>query len=673
MGMRACMRCAALVGVLWAGALAGAEDEPRLHEGRDAASWAADLASGDLDTRRKAAFALWQVGTDARPHVRTVASALRDEDEYVRGTIEKVLIRFEWQRSIDTLASALPELIAALGDERASVRLAAVNLIWNAGPIPNVVGGAPPPKELVPALQEALADEDARIRANAAASLANLQKSAAAALPALRKALGDADPQVRMWTVRALSWIDAVGTLPSILALSGDADEGVRTAVFEATGSASADQWDAVFAKLKAGLRDEAQPVRSAAVNALSFLGRVAALPELARVLEEDPDPGVRGLAAMALGALGDPAAVPYLTAALAGEDETVLAGAVSGLARLGPEGAVGLPRMIELLETGSPALRQGIAGALYPLGPFAEPALPALVKALAHEDAGVRSMAASSLSGLASYGLQSEALRTAVVAGLEDGAPNVRQYCVSIIASLGPQMGAAVAGLLAVHARGDEQVGATPVFHALQRIGTAAKQALPVLRKAASNEGFDRAAAAAALACVSEDREEIDGAVQVLIDALKDEQQRAAAFYRLKLVGPRAARAAPILRVWMKADSPWRLQAASALVRLEGAKAADAAGVLAAALASEDAGSAMRAVADLGPEGRALVPALLAHAQDPASQWRTGALAALLAMEARGSEVRAAYAAARHDANAWLRTQGARGLAALDAAEPPR
>jgi hypothetical protein len=80
-----------------------------------------------------------------------------------------------------------------------------------------------------------------------------------------------------------------------------------------------------------------------------------------------------------------------------------------------------------------------------------------------------------------------------------------------------------------------------------------------------------------------------------------------------------------------------------------------------------------MRRLSDIGPEGRGLVPALLVHAQDPASNERRGALTALISMEASGAEVQQAFAAARKDKNAWIRTLGARGLEALESPRAPR
>jgi hypothetical protein len=292
--------------------------------------------------------------------------------------------------------------------------------------------------------------------------------------------------------------------------------------------------------------------------------------------------------------------------------------------------------------------------------------------------------MAASALASMALQGIRSEEMLATAIAGLADEAAQVRQSSLSVIASHGPEASVAVPALVALHAQNDDQVGGSPIYSALQRIGPAAKEALPLLRKAAvANSGsdamavarshYDAMAAAAALAVVAEEPKEIEGAVQVLIDALADETQRGMALHHLKVVGPRAKRAAFIMRVWMMKPSFWQLNAAAALLRMEGAKASDAADVLAKALAGEQAGAAMRQLREVGPEGAALIPAVLAHAKDLASQWRAGGLIALIDMQARGEGIREVFAVARKDKTAWIRTLGARGLKALDEAKAPR
>ena len=49
------------------------------------------LSSADIKTRQQAAYALWSLGDAAQPEVVAIAAALRDDDDYVRATVTRVL------------------------------------------------------------------------------------------------------------------------------------------------------------------------------------------------------------------------------------------------------------------------------------------------------------------------------------------------------------------------------------------------------------------------------------------------------------------------------------------------------------------------------------------------------------------------------------------------------
>ena len=288
-----------------------------------------------------------------------------------------------------------------------------------------------------------------------------------------------------------------------------------------------------------------------------------------------------------------------------------------------------------------------------------------------------MRPLAASALSGLVVYGIRSESMTKAVIAALNDDVLEVRQYAVGTIATLGEEAQAAVPGLLTIYERigldAGGEVSVNAIFWALQSIGTAANDALPMLRKVAAATGKNQYAAAAALACVATETKDIDAAVGTLIAGLTDDTQSLMVLYRLKTVGVRARGAATSVREWMNADSKLRLAAAGALVRIENSEAKGAIAVLTDVLAGERARSAMSQIRDLGIEGRGLIPAILVHASDPASPRRSGALAALTRMKASGEEVRAAYAKARKDKDGWTRVLGAHGLLEWEQLQAPR
>jgi len=93
----------------------------------------------------------------------------------------------------------------------------------------------------------------------------------------------------------------------------------------------------------EAHLNDVAPIVRAVAADLLGQLGAVTAVPDLVRVMGEDPDTAVRTSCARALGLVGSPQVRSALVGALDGRQEPVLrAGAAGALGGLGDPRAVG-------------------------------------------------------------------------------------------------------------------------------------------------------------------------------------------------------------------------------------------------------------------------------------------------------------------------------------------
>jgi len=502
-------------------------------DGADADHWAGQLASDDVGARRQAVYELYQAGTAARPHVRAIAKRLRDPDDYVRSTAERVLARWSFQSVIDGLTPALPELLAALEDDRGAVRIAAVNLIWKAGPIPNVRGGAPPPDALVPALAKALADAEPKVRANAAACLLNNAPYGKPALPALGNALADEDAVVRLWAMRAAPAIDPAWAEPRAIERAADEDRFVRAAAAAALGAAPAPTSEPVRRTLASMLDDKEAEVQQAAVGALAGRGEPWAAPILAAVLSSRRAASVRSAAAFALGGTGDPKAVPLLA---------------------------------ELLD--------------------------------------------------------------------EDG-PEIRRRACWVAARIGPP--------------------AAPLAARLER--------------EMRGGGGGRLTAALAVARVSPDAAARERAIGVLIAATGSGEPMQGP-YLLRQLGPAAEPAREALRSVLQSDTYATAHAAAALLVLGGDDAAPAAAWFRERLTEGPGSGPISLLAEVGPAAAPLVPTLLAIARDPAHPRRGTALRAIRLAGARGEEVRAAFAAARRDPAARIRTEGALGLRALDAAD---
>jgi HEAT repeat protein len=177
----------------------------------------------------------------------------------------------------------------------------------------------------LPALSEAAADADLRVRRAALDVLGILGPAAAPAMPALTRALHDPDRFVRWSAIRTIGAVGAVAARPAMPALTmllEDDDLDVRKAAAEtikhlnpatSTGTAAAPRSAAARTAVPALIRSirAADPeMRMAAIQTLRGMGAEmkAAMPALREALA-DSDAHVRQASAEALGALGPSAA----------------------------------------------------------------------------------------------------------------------------------------------------------------------------------------------------------------------------------------------------------------------------------------------------------------------------------------------------------------------------
>lgn len=161
------------------------------------------------------------------------------------------------------------------------------------------------------ALASALTDPSPRVRAAAAAGLAERGEESAVPLLATRLAQ-DKDEFVRKITAYALGGFHGHERTAALVGALKDKDMEVRGAVAVSLG----DHPDAeAMPALSAALSDKSAFVRAQAAHALGVNGRAAsqAVPNLISLLTKDEDPEVRRRAATALGEIGDRAALPAL------------------------------------------------------------------------------------------------------------------------------------------------------------------------------------------------------------------------------------------------------------------------------------------------------------------------------------------------------------------------
>ncbi len=125
--------------------------------------------------------------------------------------------------------AAVPALIEALKDENSEMRRRVAVALGNIGP---------DAKAAVPALIEALKDENKNVRDSAAVALGTLGPDAKAAVPVLIEALKDEGMVVRREAAGALGEIgpDAKAVVPALIAALKDEDWRVRGQAAEALG-----------------------------------------------------------------------------------------------------------------------------------------------------------------------------------------------------------------------------------------------------------------------------------------------------------------------------------------------------------------------------------------------------------------------------------------------------
>lgn len=193
---------------------------------------------------------------------------------------------------------AVPALIDALGQDEWPLRRGAAVALWKMGPAA---------KDAVPALRDALGSTDWAIQEMAACALGEIGPAAKDAVPALIKAIRRGREAVRYWAGQALRGI-GTEAMPALMATFGDwtCDAEVIDAALVAMGS-------------------------HAVTDLLDILRR------------DDPDPEPRRRAAKMLERIGSEA-VPGLVAVWKDETDVIRNEAAKILVQINPDLIVGIP-----------------------------------------------------------------------------------------------------------------------------------------------------------------------------------------------------------------------------------------------------------------------------------------------------------------------------------------
>lgn len=271
-------------------------------------------------------------------------------------------------------------------------------------------------EDISPLLITALQDTDAGVRVEAARLLEGYETPAA--VRALIAVLDDSDCDVAEAAAASLSELKehAMAT-PLLEAFTRQTTPAAQTALLRALRELRA---PGAFEPALAALKSEHSAVRCAGIGVLGYLRNVAALPEIAQIAANDPDPEARRTATGALGFASDTTSVSLtLMAALRDAYWQVREEAAATLGKLKATEAT--DKLISALADDYWQVRVKATRSLGKLK--ARSALPVLIEALGHEISNLRKEAAIALGEVGDKGAI-----PALEAALQDADPDVRK-----------------------------------------------------------------------------------------------------------------------------------------------------------------------------------------------------------------------------------------------------
>jgi HEAT repeat protein len=611
----------------------------------------AALQDNNAGVREQTAHSLIWMGPPGRAAVPALIADLKDDEPKVASAACLALAQIGD-------AGAVPALLETFQGKRARVAEAAGFALRQLRPNAKVVvsailplaKGASPQADRarvllaslgptsVPALTDALRDNDPAVRQAAAEVLGLLGPVARESVPALTGVLKDKTPATALAAALSLAWIDPTRT-DAVPLLADALDNPAATEALGAIGPGARTAVPALIAALKprkggenndllragaryalarigppavreliAALKDNNEGVASAAAEALGWIlpPQKAAVGPLREAMKRDK--AQAGAFALALGQLGPVArdAVADLTALLADADARPQAAVA--LVRIDPEQvAKVVPLLIEDLKGQEPKRRQGAVTALANLGGAAQPAAAALAQRIKDPE----------LTGAVQMALRGMGTGAMPVLGglLKDPNPELRRFAFDALARIGPAARDAVTPLLGALRDPDPRTRSAAA-QILEGIGPDARAAIPYLIESLMDpHGEVRATAASALGHFGPDAKEARLPLrECLLDPDKD--VRYAAALALGRIDPTYVEAVPNLRDTLHDAYPGpRLAAIDSLARIEPARIKDTVPILIALSQAPDYLTRFKAVeglVELAPEeAKTAVPML--------------------------------------------------------------
>jgi HEAT repeat protein len=352
---------------------------------------AALLADEAPDVRRQAAMTLGEIGPAAKDAVPALIKTLDDREAAARFAAAYALGKIGDRRG----NAALEKEMA--GNGPLFLRTVCAWALMQTNPDDAKISD-----EAVKLLSEALSSKDVRVRRGAARGLAELKRPPEKAIAPLLAAMGDSDPLVLESVAQALAKAGEghVNEIASALSDKARRDCAVRTLVGLGPQCASA------VPQLGTALSDLRPMFRREALFALAKIGPEAAkaVPQIQAALE-DETPEVQYAAVYALGKIGPAAkiAAPTLRKNLSSDDAFLKMASVWALLQIEGKSdrlvSMAVPLFSELLKDDREMRRLEAARSLGEIGPAAAPALPRLKELAESDTPAIRAVAREAIA----------------------------------------------------------------------------------------------------------------------------------------------------------------------------------------------------------------------------------------------------------------------------------
>ena len=512
-----------------------------------------DLKSPEAEKRAQAAMALADLGERAAPAIEALRAGLNDKDPLVRAHCARALghIGKAAMPAVEDLVTHLtdpdahtrraairavrmikpgpekvvPLMLKALGDKSPQVVLMALHTLAEVGepavaPMIEALkddrtdywacivlsGIGPAAKAAVPQLIKTLDDDEPEVRMEVAMTLAAIGEAAAPAVPKLTDELKDKETGVRLAAIYALGTIGPKAASATKALEPGLQSKDLFTATITTWALARIQAGDEAYrTKLKKDMlptmfeavKAKNRKLRVAAVRAIHELkpGSEVVIPAFARIVE-NADPATINDVVEAVATLGDKA-VPGLINGL--KFKNVRGRAAEVLGRIGEGAAPAVPALIEAMEDERPDVRREVLFTLGSIGPQAKAAVAVARKALADPDQSVRYSAVWALGRIGPDA--SVALPDLEKDVCDTNDPYFGSVCAWAMIRIDAKNEKLIKQALPVLIKALENEKAfvrSEAASTLGLIGPPAKEALPALKKAASDSDETVAKAAA-------------------------------------------------------------------------------------------------------------------------------------------------------------------------------